>query len=119
VIISGDVRALTGVIYHDDRKPLSRWLASQQSYARLEADYLLKPNVRVFSAADRLRRMAWPAPFVVFFYVLIIKGCVLDGWPGWFYAFQRVLSECMIALELIDHRVRNARWRENGGRDPG
>ena len=25
VVISGDVRTLSGVIYHDDRKPLSRW----------------------------------------------------------------------------------------------
>jgi hypothetical protein len=44
VTVSGDVGALSGVIYHDDRKPLSRWLASQQSYARLEVDYLLKAD---------------------------------------------------------------------------
>ena len=57
------------------------------------------------SASDRLRRMAWPAPIVVFFYVLVIKGCLLDGWPGWFYALQRGVAECMIALELIDRRL--------------
>ena len=34
------------------------------------------------SAADRLRRMAWRAPTMVFLYVLVIKGCLLDGWPG-------------------------------------
>jgi glycosyltransferase involved in cell wall biosynthesis len=105
VLMSGDVRALSGVIYHDDRKPLSRWFASQQGYARLEADYLLKGNQGAMSAPDRLRRMAWPAPIIVFFYVLVIKGCLLDGWPGWFYALQRVLAECMIALEVIDRRL--------------
>ena len=105
VVVSGVVRALSGVIYHDDRKPLSRWFASQQSYARLEADYLLKADQGAMSGADRLRRMAWPAPIVVFLYVLVIKGCLLDGWPGWFYALQRVLAECMIALELIERRL--------------
>ena len=108
VTVSGNVRALRGVIYHDDRKPLSRWLTSQQSYARLEADYLLKADAGVLSVSDRLRRMAWPAPIVIFFYVLVVKGCLFDGWPGWFYTLQRALAECMIALELIDRRFRRA-----------
>jgi glycosyltransferase involved in cell wall biosynthesis len=106
VTVSGDVRPLSGVIYHDDRKPVSRWLASQQRYARLEADYLLQADARVLSTSDRVRRMAWPAPILLFFYVLVVKGCLLDGWRGWFYTLQRVLTECMIALELIDRRLR-------------
>jgi glycosyltransferase involved in cell wall biosynthesis len=114
VVISGNVRALSGVIYHDDRKPLSRWFTSQQGYARLEADYLLKADQGAMSAPDRLRRMAWPAPILVFLYVLVIKGCLLDGWPGWFYALQRVLAECMIALELIERRLLRAA-HERGG----
>jgi glycosyltransferase involved in cell wall biosynthesis len=113
VIVSGDVRALSGVIFHDDRKPLSRWLTSQQSYARLEADYLLKAGAGVLSASDRLRRMAWPVPIVVFFYVLVVKGCLFDGWSGWFYAMQRVLAECMIALELVDRRLQSTPSRKN------
>jgi glycosyltransferase involved in cell wall biosynthesis len=112
VTISGGVRALSGVIYHDDRKPMPRWLASQQSYGRLEVEYLLNTDTSVLSPSDRLRRMAWPAPIVVFFYVLVVKGCLFDGWPGWFYTLQRVLAECMIALELIDRRLRPAPSRE-------
>jgi len=38
VVVDGDIRPLDGVIYHDDRKPLSRWLASQGRYAQAEAD---------------------------------------------------------------------------------
>jgi hypothetical protein len=112
VTVSGDVRALSGVIYHDDCKPLSRWFASQQSYARLEADHLLKADAGVHSASDRLHRMAWPEPIVVFFYVLVVKGCLFDGWPGWFCTLQSVLAECMIALQLIDRRIRHAPSRE-------
>jgi glycosyltransferase involved in cell wall biosynthesis len=117
VIISGRVSSLSGVIYHDDRKPLSRWFASQQGYARLEADYLLKSDQDSMSASDRLRRMAWPAPIVVFFYVLVIKGCLLDGWPGWLYALQRVLAECLIALELVERRLLGAAHDRGGRRE--
>ena len=102
VRIPGQVRQLRGVIYHDDRKPLSRWLAAQQRYAQLEADHLLGSHD--LSGSDRLRRMAWPAPFLVFLYVLILKGCLLDGWPGWLYVLQRTLAEVMIAVEIIDRR---------------
>ena len=106
VRIPGQVRQLRGVIYHDDRKSLSRWLAAQQRYAQLEAEHLLGCNSESLSGSDRLRRMAWPAPILVFLYVLILKGCLLDGWPGWLYVLQRTLAEIMIAVELIDRRLR-------------
>ena len=50
--------------------------------------------------------MGWPAPFLTFFYALLVKGCLLDGWPGWYFSLQRVLAEVIIALELIDRRLR-------------
>ena len=55
---------------------------------------------------DRVRLAAWPAPLAVFLYTLILKGCLLDGWPGWYYALQRLVAETMLALELIDRRLR-------------
>ena len=106
VQISGEVRQLRGVIYHDDRKPLSRWLAVQQRYAELEVDHLTGSPTEGLSGADRLRRVGWPAPTLIFFYVLLAKGCLLDGWPGCYYALQRLLAESIIALELIDRRLR-------------
>ena len=114
VVISGNVRSLSGVIYHDDRKPLSRWFASQQGYARLEADYLLKADPRATSAIGSPPPYGMAAPIVVFVYVLVVKGCLLDGWPGWFYALQRMLAECMIALQLIERRFVGLRPREEG-----
>lgn len=106
VCLVGAVRQLRGAIYHDDRKPLSRWLDTQRDYARLEANYLLNTPLKNLSKSDRLRRVGWPAPMLVFFYVLAVRGCLLDGWPGWFYTLQRVLAEIMIALELLDRRLR-------------
>lgn len=105
VILSGTIGTLRGKIYHDDRKPLSRWFVSQQRYARAEAEHLLSDESRL-RCADRIRRMAWPAPILIFFYTLLVKGCLFNGWPGWFYALQRTLAETMIALEIIDRRLK-------------
>jgi glycosyltransferase involved in cell wall biosynthesis len=106
VAVSGDIRSLTGLIYHDDRKPLSRWFASQQRYAAQEADYLLSRNRDELRGFDRIRRAGWPAPIIVWFHTLLVKRCLFDGWPGWYYVLQRVLAETMIALEIIDQRLR-------------
>jgi glycosyltransferase involved in cell wall biosynthesis len=109
VAIDGDVLALKGAIYHDDRKLLARWFASQQRYAREEAQYLLETPTAMLTATDRIRRMGWPAPIGAFLYVLLFKGCVFDGWPGWYYALQRLVAETLIALEIIDRRLRGKR----------
>jgi len=106
VMVQGEVCALAGVVYHDDRKPLARWLASQQRYAREEARYLVETPVATLPRGDRIRRMGWPAPIGVFLYTLLAKGCLLDGWAGWCYALQRLVAETLIALEIVDRRLR-------------
>jgi glycosyltransferase involved in cell wall biosynthesis len=105
VVVDGAVLLLRGVIYHDDRKPLARWLTSQQRYAREEAEYLLDRPRAALRRPDRIRRMGWPAPIGIFFYTLFVKGCLLDGWRGWYYTVQRTTAEMLIALELIDRRA--------------
>ncbi|MGH6952496.1 MAG: glycosyltransferase family 2 protein [Vitreimonas sp.] len=105
VEISGAVEQLEGPIFHDDRKPLSRWFASQQRYAQREADHLLSAQRSELSWPDRLRLMMWPAPPLVLFYTLFAKGCILDGWAGWSYALQRLTAETMLALELCERRL--------------
>jgi glycosyltransferase involved in cell wall biosynthesis len=102
--ISGPIQNLRARIRHDDRKPLSRWLVSQRTYAAQEADHLLAGLP--LSQTDRLRRMAWPAPLLVLLYVLLVKRCILDGWPGWYYALQRLIAEALLAVEIIDRRRR-------------
>ena len=106
VVVAGEIVPLSGVIFHDDRKPLAHWIFSQQRYACREAEYLLASDPRALGRTDRIRLAAWPAPVAVFVYTLIFKGCLLDGWQGWYYALQRLLAETMIALEIIDRRLR-------------
>ena len=103
--LQGRISNLKGVIYHDDRKPLSRWLASQLRYAAREASHLLEAPRERLGRVDRIRLMGWPAPILVLGYVLFAKGAVLDGKAGWFYAFQRLLAEVLLALELLDRRL--------------
>jgi glycosyltransferase involved in cell wall biosynthesis len=106
VVLDGDVLPLDGVIYHDDRKPLERWLTSQQRYARDEVEYLLNHSASGLRRTDKIRLMGWPAPIGAFFYTLFVKGCLLDGWPGWYYALQRTTAEILIALEIMDRQSR-------------
>jgi glycosyltransferase involved in cell wall biosynthesis len=106
--LAGKISDLANVIFHDDRKDLNRWISSQQRYVRDEVNYLLEQPKGELSKMDKLRLMGWPAPILVLFYTLFVKGCILDGWPGWHYALQRVYFEVLTALEIVDRRLRKA-----------
>ncbi|OLE14426.1 MAG: glycosyl transferase [Cyanobacteria bacterium 13_1_40CM_2_61_4] len=103
--INGNHGWIHSVIYHDDRKPLTHWLRSQDKYALLETAHLLGASPSELNVADRLRRWIVPAPFLVFFYTLLIKGLILDGWAGWQYALQRTLAEVLLSIRLIEARL--------------
>jgi hypothetical protein len=109
---------LRSVIYHDDRKPLDRWLHEQDCYARLEAEHLLKAGdgsskkedgSSKMGLADRIRRKIVLAPCLVFFYTLLGKGLIFDGWPGWFYVFQRTYAELLLSLRLLEAKLNRAK----------
>jgi glycosyltransferase involved in cell wall biosynthesis len=102
----GDTRPLAARILHDDRKPLSHWLWAQDRYAILEAEKLLAAGTAPLPFPDRLRRMVWPAPFVVFGYTLLVKGMIWEGWPGWFYTLQRTLAEILLSLRLAEAKFK-------------
>jgi glycosyltransferase involved in cell wall biosynthesis len=105
VVIDGRVEYLRGSILHDDRKSLSRWLEAQSRYTKLEATKLLSDGEKL-GWKDRIRRWRIVAPPAMLFYCLILRGGVLDGWPGFYYAFQRALAELMLSLYLVDHDLR-------------
>ena len=102
VEVSGNYGYLVGYINHDDRKSLSRWLQSQDRYLLIEARKLLTTPTSKLSFADRLRKQKVFAPIVILVYCLIFKGGILDGWAGWYYAWQRMLAEILLAIRLIE-----------------
>jgi glycosyltransferase involved in cell wall biosynthesis len=126
VQINGSVVSLQGKILHDDRKPLERWFSEQIKYANREAEFLGKAEsgkqrtedrqkgevsnqwsvVSGLTWPDRIRQKIILAPFLIFFYTLFGKGLILDGWPGWFYVFQRTLAEMILSLKLLEQKLK-------------
>lgn len=102
VAIEGTVRDLAHAIYHDDRKPLAQWIASQARYMDLEASKLIAARFGDLGLSDRLRRGSILMPFVAFFYALIGRGLILDGRAGLHYCVQRTTAEFILKLQLLD-----------------
>ncbi|WP_396274957.1 glycosyltransferase family 2 protein [Hyphomonas sp.] len=102
--LSGLCSDLRQPIFHDDRKPLSRWLWAQNRYLALEVSKLMGTPLNQLSLADRLRKRHVIAPFAVLILCLIRHGGLFDGWRGWFYAFQRMYVETLLSLMLWEAR---------------
>ena len=100
--MNGKSGRLINAIYHDDRKPLSRWLWAQDRYLKIEAKKLKQTPWSQLSWSDRIRTLKIIAPFLILFYCLILKGGLLDGWRGWYYAFQRMFAEMLLSLRLME-----------------
>ena len=110
VVIDGHIADLSTRMLHDDRKPLTRWLISQDRYMRLEAEKLSRSKWWELCWADRARRMVFISPFLIFFYCLIVKGAILDGRAGLYYALQRMTAECILSLRLLYHGLMSKKF---------
>jgi glycosyltransferase involved in cell wall biosynthesis len=113
VNVQGNVGALSGTIVHDDRKPLRHWLNAQQGYAQLEADKLRSARVNSLNLADRIRRLRIVAPVAIFCYCLM-KGGILDGWAGLYYAMQRSFAELLLSLYLLEEDLQITAREQRG-----
>lgn len=102
VVVNGSCSELACFIHHDDRKPLSRWTSSQAKYVEDEIRKFSPAHSAPLSFSDRLRKKKIIAPSIILFYCLILHRGLLDGWPGWYYAFERTLAEVLLALRLIE-----------------
>lgn len=106
VQLAGPIGRLGGRIWHDDRKPLSNWLSAQVRYMRLEADKLSQAPAGSLGPIDRMRQAIVVAPPAMFLYCYIVRGGVLDGKAGLFYALQRTASELILSLYLAERMLR-------------
>ena len=100
VAVQGMIGELRAPLMHDDRKSLRRWFRSQAWYTELEAQKLINADTGELGLADRMRRWVVVVPPVMLVYCLIVRGGILDGWQGFYYAFQRVVAELMLAGHL-------------------
>lgn len=102
--LDGAAAWLSSPIYHDDRKPMTTWLAAQERYTSLEVAKLSGDAERL-SFADRIRRRKWLAPLLVPAYCLFVKRLALDGRAGLFYTLQRTYAELLLSLRLLEHEL--------------
>lgn len=105
-MIDGEVAPLGLPLLHDDRKPLERWLASQQKYLRIEAATLLATPSQRLSWVDRLRKHTPLSPLAALSFCLLLRGGLLDGRAGMIYALQRTYAELLLVLMLHEERKR-------------
>jgi hypothetical protein len=104
ICLAGPVKGLSQPIFHDDRKPLQRWLASQQRYQAIEVAKLRATPSGQLSLADRLRKHTPLAPIAALVFCLLWKGGLFEGWRGWAYAQQRMYAELLLNLMLLEAR---------------
>lgn len=99
-VVDGLILPLTQKMQHDDRKPYSRWLASQRKYAAQEAEKLCGANLFKLSWPDRLRYIGI-APLAVIPYTLLFKGLITSGSAGLEYTWQRVVAEVYLQVARL------------------
>lgn len=100
VALEGAIEDLREPLLHDDRKPFRRWFNSQSRYTELEAQKLLATDPDELEFADRLRRWRFIVPPAMLVYCLVVRGGILDGRAGIYYAFQRATAELMLSQRL-------------------
>lgn len=110
--VDGLVSSLRGEIYHDDLKPLDRFLWSQTRYSLLTLQNLTSRNNKEgvltkggLAKSMRIRSILWP--FLMFCYILFWKGGIFEGSRGVHYAFQRLVAESIIKLRLLEKEIKN------------
>lgn len=113
VRVPGSIGTFANLLLHDDRKPLARWFDSQWKYMKLEAVKLHATPFGELGWTDRVRKLIVPAPLAAFFYCLIVKGNLLDGWRGLFYAMQRATAEVILSLLLLEAKLRRGRANDS------
>jgi glycosyltransferase involved in cell wall biosynthesis len=106
VAVDGAIADLHAPMLHDDRKSFKRWFNSQAKYTELEAQKLKAADPASLGRNDRLRRWLIVTPPAILVYCLIVRGGILDGWAGFYYAFQRATAELMLSHRLHGSKTR-------------
>jgi glycosyltransferase involved in cell wall biosynthesis len=96
---------LRSPIIHDDRKGVARFITRQLRYMQDEAEKLRAMPGRG-TMRDRIRRMRIVAPPLVLLHTLFVKGAIRDGWPGIFYALERMVAELILSMILIERDLK-------------
>jgi len=101
--VEGPVLTLRARIIHDDWKPVAQWLIAQGRYQKLQFDML---HTGEKSVSNWMRMRPPLMPLILFMHCLFGKGMILSGRAGLFYALQRLVVESILALLVLEEKLR-------------
>lgn len=104
--VRGNTYKFRNALIHDDRKPIERWVASQLAYQLLNEKELSNGGRR--RIRDRLRRLGIMPP-IVGFVAYLKAGGPLRGAAAARYAYERTVAEALLAIRLMDIRLKRNR----------
>ena len=110
--VSGPIYRFRSCLIHDDRKPLERWVEAQLAYQMLnEAELVNRRRVRL---RDRLRR-AGIMPPIAGLLAYVRAGGPFKGAAAARYAYERAISEGLLAIRLMNRRIEEEQRSEVRG----
>jgi glycosyltransferase involved in cell wall biosynthesis len=110
--VNGPIATLSARIVHDDWKPTGQWLAGQARYLQRELDWIYLGK----GGLPRWLRLRPPLmPIAVFLYCLFGLGLILNGRAGLFYALQRMVTEAVLSLMVLEDKLRHAARSDRDG----
>jgi len=106
--VAGPVYRFRNRLIHDDRKSLERWVESQLHYQR-ENEAELRNGHRG-RARDYARRMGLMPP-IIGLLAYVRAGGPFKGAAAARYAYERMTTESILAVRLMDARLRKTEGR--------
>ncbi len=100
--LNGSIYRFKTPLFHDDRKPLERWVTAQLNYSALELQRISDaPRLRW---RDRLRQLGL-MPWLIGPYAYFRAGGPFAGAAAARYACERVMFECLLAQRTLTTRL--------------
>ena len=105
-VVNGPIGRLKACLLHDDRKPLSAWIARHEAYAAWEAHLRIRGAKAAVERHERYRRR-WAKrlirymplqPLAAFLHCYILRFGFLDGTAGFRFAITRAIYYWLIAM---------------------
>ena len=106
--VEGSVYRFKSRLVHDDRKPIERWVAAQLAYQLLNEQGLSNGGRRRWR--DQLRWMGLMPP-IIGVLAYLRAGGPFKGAAAARYAYERMTSESILAVRLMDARLQKAEGR--------
>jgi glycosyltransferase involved in cell wall biosynthesis len=100
--LAGSIYQFKARLWHDDRKPLERWMAVQLAYSAQELQRLR--SAPRLGWRDWLRRLG-VLPWLIGPYAYFKAGGPLRGAAAARYAYERATFECLLALRWLTERL--------------